>query len=285
MEQPSFYSITPAYVRYCKELEPNAKLLYGEITALANQSGYCWSTNKYFAELYDVDERTVRRWISSLAKFKFIKITSEKKGIKTERKIWISHEIQKMFTKGQKCPGGEDKNVLHNNTYEYTKKNIIKRKPEDPSPKITFNALTRKFEGITQEDINGWRKTHPSVNVDKVIDECAIWALSNLREHYRISLNTFMKNTEKNHTTPYVAKEENKKEIPEREVEENKAKSQQWEKEFEKKRVPNYGINAKPSSILFIFPSNETIEVSYHHSKEEFEKKCHLPLSKLKLKK
>jgi len=70
--QPSYYAIIPAAVRYCKNLEPNAKLLYGEITALCNQEGYCWASNRYFAELYDVEIRTVQFWIESLVKNNFI---------------------------------------------------------------------------------------------------------------------------------------------------------------------------------------------------------------------
>lgn len=36
---PSYYSIIPATIRYDKELKANEKLLYGEITALAQVQG------------------------------------------------------------------------------------------------------------------------------------------------------------------------------------------------------------------------------------------------------
>lgn len=69
----SYYAIIPANVRYDKELKPNAKLLYCEITALTNQEGYCWANNDYFAKLYQVSKETISRWISQLEQRQYIK--------------------------------------------------------------------------------------------------------------------------------------------------------------------------------------------------------------------
>lgn len=67
MEQNSYYAIIPATVRYDKELPDGAKLLYGEITALCNQRGFCWARNQHFADLYGKSVSTIKRWISMLA--------------------------------------------------------------------------------------------------------------------------------------------------------------------------------------------------------------------------
>src|SRR5699024_10133424 len=72
-DKKSYYAIIPANVRYDESLTPNAKLLYGEITALCNQEGYCWASNSYFSELYGVKKETISRWISDLVKGGYIK--------------------------------------------------------------------------------------------------------------------------------------------------------------------------------------------------------------------
>lgn len=74
IENPNFYAIIPANVRY-SDITPNAKLLYGEITALCNKTGYCFATNDYFAKLYKVSKVSVSKWIKELVENGFI--TSE----------------------------------------------------------------------------------------------------------------------------------------------------------------------------------------------------------------
>lgn len=121
----NYYAIIPANVRYDNDLTANAKLLYGEITALTNEKGYCWATNNYFAELYNTSDRTIRRWISQLSEKGYIVCELfYKEGSKEveERRITLGAAIN--TTPGQKCPegtdknvrGGEDKNVRDNNT-------------------------------------------------------------------------------------------------------------------------------------------------------------------------
>lgn len=66
MDNPNYYSIIPAHVRYDKRLKANEKLLYSEITALTNKDGVCWATNNYFANLYDVSIVSVSTWIKNL---------------------------------------------------------------------------------------------------------------------------------------------------------------------------------------------------------------------------
>lgn len=70
----NYFAIIPAYIRYNKELKFGERLMYGEITALSNKEGYCYAKNKYFAELYNVSQSTISRWISHLAELNSIDV-------------------------------------------------------------------------------------------------------------------------------------------------------------------------------------------------------------------
>ena len=128
----SYYAIIPANVRYDKDLNANAKLLYGEITALANEKGYCWAGNNYFSNLYDVSQRTIIRWINDLVVKGYLAselIYKNNSKEVLERRLWVVSEVQRphdknVMTSCQEChephdrnvTRGTDKNVTDNNT-------------------------------------------------------------------------------------------------------------------------------------------------------------------------
>jgi Helix-turn-helix domain len=114
--RPNYYANIPANVRYDKDLTANAKLLYGEITALTNAEGYCWASNSYFADLYDMSTRNVSRLISQLNNKGYIRVEVLNEF---ERKIYLSiahdknvvpHE-KNVVGVGQKSRRGQDENV------------------------------------------------------------------------------------------------------------------------------------------------------------------------------
>lgn len=88
----SFYAVIPADVRYDARITANAKLLYGEITALCNQHGFCWAKNEYFAKLYGTSERSIQRWIDDLVTCGYIRkdYRRDENGVPTERCISIN---------------------------------------------------------------------------------------------------------------------------------------------------------------------------------------------------
>ena len=97
--KPSYYAIIPANVRY-SNLKPHAKLLYGEITALSSKEGYCFASNRYFAELYGVTKNTISSWISDLNKAGFVSVQIIKEGNQViQRRIGITQKGDTPITK------------------------------------------------------------------------------------------------------------------------------------------------------------------------------------------
>lgn len=98
MENKNYYAIIPAPVRYCKDLKANEKLMYSELTALSNDKGFCFASNEYFSNLYDVSKTSISKWISNLEKNAFIKIKMiyepGTKQIK-QRRIYIAPLLKK----------------------------------------------------------------------------------------------------------------------------------------------------------------------------------------------
>ena len=134
--QKNFYAIIPAFVRYDKDLQPNAKLLYGEITALSNEKGFCWAENEYFANLYNVSKTSISKWISSLIKKQYI--TSEivyKQGTKE-----IEHRYLRIV-------GGGIEEKLNTPIEE-------KLKDNNTSSNITLKEINK--ESFSDEDLALW---------------------------------------------------------------------------------------------------------------------------------
>lgn len=129
MENPSYYSILTADVRYDERLTSAEKILYSEITALSNKHGYCTAMNGYFSKLYKVAPQTVSRWIADLEKCGFIvrEVERDENNQVIGRKIYpissplFASERGEVLTKmligsKQNCLEGINKNVKENIT-------------------------------------------------------------------------------------------------------------------------------------------------------------------------
>lgn len=133
----NYYAIIPAYIRYNKELKFGERLMYGEITALSNKGGYCYASNKYFAELYGVSQSTISRWISHLSELNSIDvqiIRNDKKEI-IERRIYI-----------------KDTPYMQNCTYPYTQNNQYPIRKKSKENNINNNMIDRLFNYIIKKE-------------------------------------------------------------------------------------------------------------------------------------
>lgn len=147
IEKPSYYSVTPASVRYAP-ITPGARLIFGEISALCNKEGYCWASNEYFAKLYGVDPRTITRCIAQLVKMGFIHVENSKSR---HRQIYLDID-KNVALHRQKSPSDIDKNVQQNNIYNKPRKNIVEA---SSTPSIfSIKNEQKKMEENERRDIN-----------------------------------------------------------------------------------------------------------------------------------
>lgn len=212
-KKPSYYAVIPAKVRYCKALPDKAKLLYGEITCLAGDNGYCWARNQYFSELYEVHKKTISRLIGLLEEHGFIKTEVIREGNQViERRIFIDTYPQNQgdpIHKNADTPihkNAEDINTSINNTRlikdnvenllslwnsfdnlanhkEATFKRNLKptliKKLNSYLPGEIEQAI-KNYAGILKSEKHRWTYQWPlweflSKGLDKFLDECKPW--------------------------------------------------------------------------------------------------------------
>lgn len=174
----SYYAIIPAYIRYNKELKFAERLMYGEITALSNKEGYCFASNRYFADLYGVSISTISRWISHLAELGSLHIEiirNDKKEI-VERRIYVvdnpyMQNNQYPYVQNSTypiCKKSKD-NIINNNMLDSFFNYIINKEKQIPKEFENLESqildVLERYEMIFTEEIIGYMKPE---NIEKV---------------------------------------------------------------------------------------------------------------------
>ena len=112
LESPNFYAILTADVRYDKSIPANAKLLFAEITALANKEGYCFASNNYFARLYEVTPQAISKWVNLLQKAGYIIIDYIRDGKEIkERHIFVGNKSKNVSTNNSEVSTNIDEGI------------------------------------------------------------------------------------------------------------------------------------------------------------------------------
>ncbi len=147
-ELPGFWAIIPATVRYDKDLIPNAKLLFAEITALQGKDGYIYTKDEYFSRVFNVTKNNITKWIRQLRDKNYIKVQFEYKGKsliikKGSRRISVLLGIEK-----DSHLGIEKDSTINNNKY----KSIINN--TSVSKETTINDLKKDTPKIKNKILN-----------------------------------------------------------------------------------------------------------------------------------
>ena len=144
--RPGYYAIIPADVRYDDGIPPNAKLLYGEISALIGKDGFCYASNAYFMNLYGFSDPTISRLISQLEKAGYIRreLEKDKTGQVVRRKLYLSvsaPEIQPPI----KNDGETNKSIT-------VKEKNKKEKPQQLTDEELRPLVVSGINGLAQEN-------------------------------------------------------------------------------------------------------------------------------------
>lgn len=171
--QPSYYAIIPSEVRYDTSIPANAKLLYGEISALIGADGYCFASNDYFATLYQTTRETIARQLTKLEQAGHIRRVIEKdsSGQVVARKIYLRVSVpdgwgidknintpidEKINTSPQKNQGGIDEKIKDTDksitVKEKDKKEKSKPKPEPLTDEELRPIVVSGINGLAQEN-------------------------------------------------------------------------------------------------------------------------------------
>ena len=141
MENPAYWAVIPANVRY-SNLKANSKLLYGEISALTHKEGFCWATNKYFAELYSVSKNTISLWINQLKNHGFIHVEI----LRDDNKQVIQRKIWTIIKNNDRSPTFQKEGIIKNDDYNSIKIN---------NTNINISNREKTFEmDVINENIN-----------------------------------------------------------------------------------------------------------------------------------
>lgn len=184
----NYYVVIPEEVLHDNRLTPLARLIYGEISALANINGYAWISNKKLADKYKVTKATISAAISKLQEFEYIRshiIYKENSKEVEKRNIYINPIQKKLNTLyknnligyAKKSDEGIQKNLKDNNTSNNTMNNTnnnIAYKSAKLELDSRFEALWKLYPrkaGNKQKAKAAYKKAIKSGVTDQIIQQ------------------------------------------------------------------------------------------------------------------
>ena len=152
-DQPNYYAILTADVRYNENLSSSQKLFFAEITALTQKTGKCWASNGYFAKLYDVAKSTISSWVKALEEEGFINVSYQKDGKQIKKRIiTLAHSqgVQKSEQGSQKSSRGYSENPK--TPYSENPKENNTSKNNTTSQNITRELAALEFSDFGEDE-------------------------------------------------------------------------------------------------------------------------------------
>lgn len=174
-EQPSYYSIITANVRYDNRLTDSEKLLFAEITSLSNKYGYCTASNGYFAKLYEVTKVTISRRIANLKDRGYLNVEIIREGNEIKkRKLYPLTQMLRPINTNDNTPIN---NFVNTSIITNVKENITSINNTSIN---NINRTDNSATDVTRERFEEWWELY-----DKKLDKKKAFSLfkSALKKH------------------------------------------------------------------------------------------------------
>lgn len=99
------------------------RLLLIDILSLCKKKGYCWATNEYFKNMFNVSKQTISKSISSLSKYGYIVLEYDRKEKNNSKRVIRLSEVLKNQISGIK---NNLNTSVQENFKQYNKNNMIR---------------------------------------------------------------------------------------------------------------------------------------------------------------
>lgn len=164
------------------------------ISGLCAEKGYCYATNDYFSELFEVDEVTISRKIKKLEEKTYITVDYKMNGSVVEKR---EIRLTKMLTAINKnVNGAVNKNVKDNNTRENNtneEKSHLKIYSE-----YEYKMMADKLRDLLKKNKEEWENIVEAINIsvpELLIRFLKYWSIEKERD-INFSKETFKKGVE-----------------------------------------------------------------------------------------
>lgn len=146
--EPFIKLVFPTSLLGDKNLTSLERLLLIYILSLCKKYGYCWATNDFFSDRFNVSKQTISKSISSLSNYGYIVLKYDKKEKNnSKRKIMMSGVFKKRISD------------IQENFKQYNKNNNIRKnigpviKCDEEGNIISWNNKPTISEPMSEEDV------------------------------------------------------------------------------------------------------------------------------------
>lgn len=170
--QRNYYAIIPHFILNNKELSDKAKILYGHISTMTNQKGYCWASNCNLAKIMDCSSVTISRLINKIVRKGYLKSVMIRKNKEiVERRLYLSDNYLNQNDKNPIIKNDKNLDTSYQNCIEPMIKND--KNPIVKNDKENINNINNKINNKNNNDFlfSENEKQKKTEELEKNVDE------------------------------------------------------------------------------------------------------------------